>query len=81
MRYALSRLAGMVMVMVAILGVGVPSEVPTWGTMVACSQQHAHVAIGVVLYPGLAIVVTALSLQLLGDGVRELLDPRLKKSM
>ena len=65
----------------SFLGVGVPPEIPTWGTMVAGSQQYAHQAIGVVLYPGLAIIVTALSLQLLGDGVRDLLDPRLKKSM
>ena len=56
MRYALSRLAGMVMVLVLV-------------------------AIGVVLFPGLAVVVTALSLPLLGDCVRDLLDPRLKKSM
>jgi peptide/nickel transport system permease protein len=65
----------------SFLGVGVPPEIPTWGTMVAGSQQYAHQAIGVVLYPGLAIILTALSLQLLGDGVRDLLDPRLKKSI
>ena len=35
----------------------------------------------IVLFPGLAIILTALSLQLLGDGVRDLLDPKLKKSM
>ncbi|HEY4084177.1 MAG TPA: ABC transporter permease [Burkholderiaceae bacterium] len=64
----------------SFLGVGVPPEIPTWGTMVAGSQQYAHQSLGVVLYPGLAIILTALSLQLLGDGVRDLLDPRLKKS-
>ena len=65
----------------SFLGVGVPPEIPTWGTMVAGSQQYAHDALWVVLFPGLAIIVTALSLQLLGDGVRDLLDPRLKKSI
>lgn len=65
----------------SFLGVGVPPEIPTWGTMVAGSQQHAHQALWIVLFPGLAIILTALSLQLLGDGVRDLLDPRLKKSM
>ena len=65
----------------SFLGVGVPPEIPTWGTMVAGSQQYAHQALGIVLFPGLAIIVTALSLQLLGDGVRDLLDPRLRKSM
>ncbi|WP_309680111.1 ABC transporter permease [Polaromonas sp.] len=65
----------------SFLGVGVPPEIPTWGTMVAGSQQYAHEALWIVLFPGLAIILTALSLQLLGDGVRDLLDPRLKKSM
>jgi peptide/nickel transport system permease protein len=62
----------------SFLGVGVPPEIPTWGTMVAGSQQYAHDALWVVLFPGFAIILTALSLQLLGDGVRDLLDPRLK---
>ncbi|MGE0315840.1 MAG: ABC transporter permease [Lautropia sp.] len=65
----------------SFLGVGVPPEIPTWGTMVAGSQQYAHQAFWIVLFPGLAIIATALSLQLLGDGVRDLLDPRLRKSM
>ena len=65
----------------SFLGVGVPPEIPTWGSMVAGSQQYAHQALWIVLFPGLAIIITALSLQLLGDGIRDLLDPRLKKSM
>ena len=65
----------------SFLGVGVPPEIPTWGTMVAGSQQYAHQALWIVLFPGLAIIVTALSLQLLGDGIRDLLDPRLRQSM
>lgn len=65
----------------SFLGVGVPPETPTWGTMVAGSQPYVHQALWIVLFPGLAIIVTALSLQLLGDGVRDLLDPRLRKSM
>jgi peptide/nickel transport system permease protein len=65
----------------SFLGVGVPPDIPTWGTMVAGSQQYAHQALWIVLFPGVAIIVTALSLQLLGDGIRDLLDPRLKKSM
>ncbi|MCH7344246.1 ABC transporter permease [Pelomonas sp. CA6] len=65
----------------SFLGVGVPPELPTWGTMVAGSQPYAHQFMGVVLFPGLAIIGTALSLQLLGDGVRDLLDPRLKKNL
>jgi peptide/nickel transport system permease protein len=65
----------------SFLGVGVPPEIPTWGTMVAGSQQYAHQALWIVLFPGLAIIVTALSLQLVGDGIRDLLDPRLRKTL
>ena len=74
--YALLAEAGL-----SFLGVGVPPEIPTWGTMVAGSQTYAHQAFWVVLFPGLAIIVTALSLQLVGDGVRDLLDPRLQKAL
>lgn len=74
--YAILAEAGL-----SFLGVGVPPEIPTWGTMVAGSQQYAHQAFWVVLFPGLAIIFTALSLQLLGDGVRDLLDPKLKKAI
>jgi peptide/nickel transport system permease protein len=65
----------------SFLGVGVPPEIPTWGTMVAGSQQYAHQALWIVLFPGLAIIITALSLQLVGDGIRDLLDPRLRKTL
>ena len=73
--YAILAEAGL-----SFLGVGVPPDIPTWGTMVAGSQQYAHQAFWVVLFPGLAIILTALSLQLLGDGIRDLLDPKLKKA-
>jgi len=71
--YALLAEAGL-----SFLGVGVGAEIPTWGSMVAASTQHADRAVWTLFYPGMAIVLTALSLQLLGDGVRDLLDPRLK---
>lgn len=74
--YAILAEAGL-----SFLGVGVPPEIPTWGTMVASGQQYAHQSFWVVLFPGLAIILTALSLQLLGDGVRDLLDPKLKKTL
>ena len=45
------------------------------------SFWHLVDLLWIVLFPGLAIVFTALSLQLLGDGIRDLLDPRLRKSM
>jgi len=65
----------------SFLGAGVPPEIPTWGTMIAAGQQFADRAVWVVLFPGLAIVLSALSLQLLGDGLRDMLDPRLRKAL
>jgi peptide/nickel transport system permease protein len=64
----------------SFLGVGVPPEIPTWGTMIASSLQYADRAFWTIVYPGVAIVLTALSLQIVGDGVRDLLDPKLRKS-
>jgi peptide/nickel transport system permease protein len=65
----------------SFLGAGVPPEVPTWGTMVASGQQYADQAFWLVLFPGLAIVSAAMSLQLVGDGLRDMLDPKLRKAL
>ena len=65
----------------SFLGAGVPPEVPTWGTMIASGQQFADDAFWLVAFPGLAIVFVALSLQIVGDGLRDMLDPRLRKAL
>src|SRR5438067_5222659 len=65
----------------SFLGVGVPPALPTWGTMIASGQQFAHQAIWLVVFPGVAIILSALSLQMVGDGFRDLLDPKLRKGM
>ena len=74
--YAILAEAGL-----SFLGVGVPPDIPTWGTMIAGSLEYSDRAIWTLLYPGLAIVLTAVSLQMLGDGVRDMLDPKLKKAV
>lgn len=65
----------------SFLGAGVPPEVPTWGEMIASAQQYADQAFWTVLFPGLAIVLAALSLQIVGDGLRDMLDPKLRKAL
>ena len=65
----------------SFLGVGVPPQLPTWGTMIASGQQFAHQALWIVIFPGIAIILAALSLQMVGDGFRDLLDPKLRKAM
>jgi peptide/nickel transport system permease protein len=63
----------------SFLGVGVPPTTPTWGNMIAGAQQYFRQADWLILFPGFAIVLTVLSLQMVGDGLRDALDPKLQK--
>lgn len=65
----------------SFLGLGVSPEVPTWGTMIAAGRQYVGQADWMTLFPGIAIVLAVLSLQMVGDGLRDLLDPRLRKDL
>jgi peptide/nickel transport system permease protein len=62
----------------SFLGVGVPPEIPTWGTMLADARIYISTAWWMPLFPGLCIFITVLGINLLGDALRDLLDPRLK---
>ena len=64
----------------SFLGVGVPPEIPTWGTMLADAHIYISTAWWLPLFPGLCIFVTVLGINLLGDALRDILDPRLKRS-
>lgn len=74
--YAILAEAGL-----SFLGVDVDPDVPTWGTMIAAGRQYSGRAEWLMLYPGLAIVIAALCLQVLGDSLRDLLDPTVQKSL
>ncbi|UDF32294.1 UNVERIFIED_ORG: ABC transporter permease (plasmid) [Roseateles sp. XES5] len=63
----------------SFLGVGVSTDMPTWGTMLASGREYMNNAPWLMIFPGLAIVFSVLALQLLGDGLRDLVDPRLAK--
>ncbi|HET8577952.1 MAG TPA: ABC transporter permease [Methylomirabilota bacterium] len=60
------------------LGVGVPPYVPSWGNVIASGKNVIREAFWVSLFPGLALTLAGLSLNLLGDGLRDVLDPRLR---
>ncbi len=60
------------------LGVGVPPYVPSWGNVIAGGKNVIREAVWVSLCPGLALTLAGLSLNLLGDGLRDTLDPRLR---
>jgi peptide/nickel transport system permease protein len=63
----------------SFLGLGVPPSVPTWGGMLSDGQAHMATAWWVATFPGLAILLTVLVINLVGDLMRELLDPRLSR--
>lgn len=65
----------------SFLGLGVSPEIPTWGTMIASGRQYVGQADWMTLFPGFAIILTVLSLQMVGDGLRDMLDPRLRKDV
>jgi peptide/nickel transport system permease protein len=62
----------------SFLGLGVPPSIPTWGTMLADGRNYISTAPWLTIFPGLAIFIVVLGINLLGDGLRDVLDPRLK---
>lgn len=65
----------------SFLGVGIDPATPTWGAMINEGRLVIDQAPFLVLFPGLAISLTVLSLQLVGDGLRDALDPRIANQM
>lgn len=64
----------------SFLGAGVPPQTPTWGQMIADGRRHIYSAWWMTLFPGLAITAVVLAFNLLGDWVRDRLDPRLRNT-
>lgn len=63
----------------SFIGLGVQPPAPEWGAMLSSGRNYLRDAMHLTLFPGLAIVITILALNLLGDGLRDALDPRLKQ--
>ena len=63
----------------SFLGLGVPPPTPTWGRMLSEGRNYLTTAPWIATFPGLAISITVLGVNFLGDGLRDLLDPRLRK--
>ncbi|CDX53657.1 putative peptide transporter permease subunit: membrane component of ABC superfamily [Mesorhizobium plurifarium] len=63
----------------SFLGVGVPPEIPSWGNMIASSRLYLAIAPMTIFAPGICLAVTVLAVNLLGDGLRDLFDPRAKR--
>lgn len=65
----------------SFLGAGTPPEVPTWGNMIATSRTFLARAPWTIFAPGLALALVVLAVNLVGDGLRDRLDPRLARRM
>lgn len=63
----------------SFLGIGVQPPTPSWGNILTAGKDNIDIAWWLSLYPGLAILITVVGYNLLGEGIRDLFDPRLKK--
>ena len=64
----------------SFLGAGTPPAIPSWGNMMAEGRTYVLVGWWLLLFPGLFLSLVVLAVNLLGDGLRETLDPRLRRS-
>lgn len=65
----------------SFLGAGTPPEFPTWGNMIASSRLYLQIAPWTIFAPGLCLALVVLAVNLLGDGLRDRLDPRISRRM
>lgn len=65
----------------SFLGAGIPPNIPTWGNMIAGSQLYLAIAPWTIFCPGIALAVLVLAVNMLGDGLRDWLDPRLARGL
>jgi peptide/nickel transport system permease protein len=62
----------------SFLGLGFPSDFPTWGRLLYDGKDFLQLNLWMVIWPGIFISLTVLSINFLGDGLRDALDPRLR---
>jgi peptide/nickel transport system permease protein len=65
----------------SFLGVGTPPEVPSWGNIIAEGRLYVQLAFWNIGFPGIFLALMVLSINLLGDGLRDLLDPRMARRL
>lgn len=63
----------------SFLGIGIPPEIPTWGNIMAEGREAFQLHPYIILYPGAVLALTVLSVNILGDGLRDTMDPRFEK--
>lgn len=61
----------------SFLGVGIPPQTPSWGNIMADGRNFLSIAFHIILFPGIFLALTVLAVNLVGDGLRDMLDPKL----
>ena len=77
-------ICGYAMLLEAILGflgAGIPPEIPSWGNIMSEGRTYFQISPWIIFYPGIALAVTVLAVNILGDGLRDTLDPRIARKM
>ena len=67
--------------LLSFVGAGTPPEVPSWGNIMAEGRAFFQITPWIIFFPGIALAVTVLAVNILGDGLRDTLDPRIAKKM
>jgi peptide/nickel transport system permease protein len=65
----------------SFLGAGTPPQFPSWGNIMAEGRTYVQLAFWIILFPGLCLALTVLAINLVGDGLRDTLDPKLARRM
>ncbi|MEK9642316.1 MAG: ABC transporter permease, partial [Paracoccaceae bacterium] len=63
------------------LGAGIPPEIPSWGNIMSEGRTFFQLTPWIIFFPGIALAVTVLSVNIVGDGLRDTLDPRIARSL
>ena len=63
----------------SFLGVGIPPQTPSWGNIMADGRNFLSIAFHIILFPGIFLALTVLAVNMVGDGLRDMLDPKLAR--
>ncbi len=65
----------------SFLGAGTPPEIPSWGNVISLGRTYFQIAPWIIFFPGVMLAITVLAINLVGDGLRDTLDPRIARRM
>ncbi len=65
----------------SFLGAGTPPEIPSWGNVISLGRTFFQIAPWIIFFPGVLLAITVLAINLVGDGLRDSLDPRISRRM